>query len=173
MCRYSLGPAVSDRGQAGREVRPGPANIDQRMSQDHSITVPAEAEALRDVRHFLAPLLKEAIPHEADRLVLAVDECCSNVVRHRSDAISDGQIHLKLEVDDRAIRIFIESFCFASQVDNIRPRDVEDHRPGGLGTHFVSQIADRIDYIPSPRHPGSVTLVIEKSLAPAPRSSTP
>lgn len=141
-------------------------------TQEHLITVPAKPEALRDVRHFLAPLLGEVCPDLADRLILAVDECCSNVVKHRSDAISDGHIHLKLELSEEVVRIFIESFCFASQVEDIRPRDLEDHRPGGLGTHFVTQIADRIDYVPSPKHPGSVTLVIEKDLADAPRSST-
>ena len=83
------------------------------------------------------------------------------------------QIHLRLEVAADCVRVSIESYCLASQVANIKPRDLHDHRPGGLGTHFVSQIADRIEYVPSPRHPGSVTLVIEKSLTATPRSSTP
>jgi anti-sigma regulatory factor (Ser/Thr protein kinase) len=130
----------------------------------HELTVPATAESLKEIRQFYAPILERSAPPHAQLLTLALDECCSNIIKHRSRAISNGRIHTLLEVTEDTVRIQIDSFCLASEVDQIEPRDLEEVRPGGLGTHFVREIADRIDYIPSQLHPGSMSLVLEKRL---------
>jgi sigma-B regulation protein RsbU (phosphoserine phosphatase) len=34
-------------------------------------------------------------------------------------------------------------------LDDWRPRDLEDLRPGGLGVHFIRQIMDEVAYLPT------------------------
>ena len=133
--------------------------------QSHQFTVPARADALSDVRHAVTTILEEVSLEHAQMLVLAIDECCSNIVKHRSHAISDDQIHAQIELFDDRIRIKIESYCLASEADRIKPREFEDVRPGGLGMHFIREIADEVYYVPSNNHPGSMTLVLEKKVS--------
>ncbi len=130
----------------------------------HELTVPAEAGALKQVRSFLGPRLKGLTPRQTEEVVLAVDECCANVIRHRNPDICDGRIHLSADVGPDRVIVRIRGYCRREDIPNIRPRALEDVRPGGLGTHFVNRIMDRVAYIPDEDYPDSMTLVMEKSL---------
>ncbi len=129
-----------------------------------AITVPAETCSLKSLRAFLGSVLETAKWPDAEPLVLAVDEACANLIRHRCATIEDGQIRVGFELRDDAIRFRIGRFCLPSEVSRIKPRDLDDVRPGGLGTSFIEQIMDRVDYEEEPGQPGSLALVMEKKV---------
>jgi len=128
-----------------------------------AVSVPAEPRYLKVVRAFFQPILEAPFGQEANLLLLALDEACSNVVKHRSKSLMGGLIHVRLEVHPKLLRFRIGDFCGSEEVEKIRPRDLEDIRPGGLGTHFISKIMDRVDFEPEPGAPGRMALVIEKN----------
>jgi len=128
------------------------------------VTVPADARYLKVVRAFFKPVMDEHFGDDAGRLILALDESCANVVKHRSGALEDGMFHVRLELSAEMVRFIIGDFCAEGDVHRIKPRDLDDIRPGGLGTHFVSEIMDRVAYEPEPEKPGRVALVMEKNL---------
>ncbi len=128
------------------------------------VTVPADARYLKVVRAFFKPVMDEHFGDDAGRLILALDESCANVVKHRSGALEDGMFHVRLELSAEMVRFIIGDFCAEGDVHRIKPRDLDDIRPGGLGTHFVGEIMDRVAYEPEPGKPGRVALVMEKNL---------
>ncbi|MEM6392857.1 MAG: ATP-binding protein [Planctomycetota bacterium] len=137
------------------------------MPVSDQITIPAEAAALKDVRAFIRRHLADhTTPDALEDLVLALDEACANVIRHREPDLTDGEIHLRLHHNGPAVTFQIDAYCSASQMGQVKPRDLEDVRPGGLGMHFIQHAMDRVRFIPDRGHPGSVTLVLDKTLPP-------
>jgi sigma-B regulation protein RsbU (phosphoserine phosphatase) len=47
---------------------------------------------------------------------------------------------------------------FAHTVDPnlIKPRDLDDLRPGGLGTHFMQEVMDEVTFMPPPQEGGNL-----------------
>jgi serine/threonine-protein kinase RsbW len=85
----------------------------------------------------------------ASQIALAVDEALANVMKHGYERRPDCPIWLKLWPlpDDgkgggTGLKIVIEDE--AKQVDpaNIKSRDLEDIRPGGLGVHIIKEVMD-------------------------------
>ncbi len=128
------------------------------------LKVPADAGCLKAVRAFVTAMLAERLGDDADKVVLALDEACANVVRHRSEALGCHDLELTLELTDRAFRCRLSAFCAAGDLPKIHPRDAWDDRPGGLGTQLIARIMDRIEYEPDPDRPGAMALVLEKRL---------
>lgn len=129
-----------------------------------AVTVPADSRYLKVIRGFFAPIMEEVFGEESNMLILVLDESCSNIVKHRSGVLDEGLIHVRVEVLPDSLRIRIGDFCGKEDVPNIKPRDLEDIRPGGLGTHFINQIMDRVEFEPEPDAPGRLALVMEKSI---------
>ncbi|MCK5479190.1 MAG: ATP-binding protein, partial [Methylococcales bacterium] len=40
--------------------------------------------------------------------------------------------------------------------ENIRSRDLDDIRPGGLGVYFIHEIMDQVEYLENPKGTGNV-----------------
>jgi anti-sigma regulatory factor (Ser/Thr protein kinase) len=137
------------------------------MAQDAlDLRLPAAPASLKEIRSRLSPLLEKWAPADAAMLLLALDECCSNVIRHRSEEIGEGTIRLRAEFGASVLRFRIGSFCRSCDLPGIRPRDLDEVRPGGLGTHFVREIMSRISYEEESDPGGALSLVLEKDLDP-------
>ncbi|MDG1837944.1 MAG: ATP-binding protein [Phycisphaerales bacterium] len=81
----------------------------------------------------------------ADRICLAVDEAATNIMRHAYDN-GPGRIRMRCArgTHDRQPVLLIQLEDDGQQVplDTIRPRDLDDVRPGGLGVHLIQDVAD-------------------------------
>lgn len=131
-------------------------------AEEYELVVEADAAALKEIREYFAPIFREKWQDAAEMVILAIDECCANVVRHRKAIIDDGKIHVRAEVRPEHLRVRIGNFCTESDVPEIVPRDLEDVRPGGLGTHFVREIMNSVTYEPDETRPRSMSLVLDK-----------
>jgi len=128
------------------------------------LTVPAEARFLKAIRAFFQPILEIGFGEQAGMLILALDEACSNVVKHRSGSLAEGLIHVRASMEPDRFRLEIGDFCGAEDIPNIKPRDLADVKPGGLGTHFIAEIMDSVTFQPEPDSPGRMALVLEKQI---------
>ncbi len=95
-------------------------------------------------------------------IVLAVDEACQNIIRHAYG--SEGEGDISIEVRRRADKMIVTIRDFADPVDiaNIKPRDLDDVRPGGLGTHLIQEIMDEVDFLPPPIDGGNLLRLVKK-----------
>jgi sigma-B regulation protein RsbU (phosphoserine phosphatase) len=79
-------------------------------------------------------------------IVLAIDEACQNIIRHAYRGDSDNVI--ELEVEHRGDRLVFSLIDHAPTIDSskVKPRDLDDIRPGGLGTHFIRRVMDEVEF---------------------------
>jgi serine/threonine-protein kinase RsbW len=73
---------------------------------------------------------------------LAVDEACSNVIRHAYKGDTEKKILLKYKVTKRSFRLTIEDNGIKANIENMKGRDLDDIKPGGLGIHFIKRVFD-------------------------------
>lgn len=91
---------------------------------------------------------------QAGQIMLAVDEALTNIIRHGYKGACDKPIWIKLRTvagRDRGLEIVIEDQAADCDPATFRGRDLDDIRPGGLGTHIIRSTMDSTEYT---RRPG-------------------
>ena len=105
------------------------------------LRVPARARELRRIREAVRKrvLACGAAPDCVHDVVMAVDEACQNDIRHAYGENRKGEIVLKIE--RQGDELVFSLMDFAPRIDpaKVRPRSLDDVRPGGLGTHLISR----------------------------------
>ena len=132
------------------------------MRTPFSLTIPADPCYLKAVRAFFQAAIEEVSGDQTDMVILALDESCSNVLKHRRAGVGGGLLRVRAEVRPGLVSFRILDFCCPDDLPHIKPRDLQAVRPGGLGTHFVGEIMDRVEFEPDPENPGCMHLVLEK-----------
>ncbi|MCW8836646.1 MAG: ATP-binding protein [Rhodospirillales bacterium] len=87
--------------------------------------------------------------NDAHDLVIAVDEACQNIIRHAYKG-RGGDAVLEILRDDDSIIVLLHDFADPVDLGKIKPRSLDDVRPGGLGTHFIRAVMDEVDYLEPP-----------------------
>lgn len=79
-------------------------------------------------------------------LVIAINEACMNIMQHAYKGDKTGEIILEMQRHAGALEVMLTDFAAPVDPEAIRPRDLEDVKPGGLGTYFISEIMDECVY---------------------------
>jgi sigma-B regulation protein RsbU (phosphoserine phosphatase) len=128
----------------------------------NEISLPADPSSLEALRRFLFDALAGTAEEEADRIVLAVQEAATNYMKYAAKAAEGCPLEVCVAIEAGRLTVRIPYFCPRGVEEAIRPRELDDVRPGGLGTHFLREIMDEIDY--EPGEEGQQTLVLRKTL---------
>ena len=129
-----------------------------------ALRVPSQPERLRLIRAVIAEAAQSiGCSQDCVRdIVLAVDEACQNVIRHAYGGDPDREIYLDIRLDEDHIVFDIVDFADPVDVEKIRPRNLDDVRPGGLGTHFIKECMDKTEYPPPPEGAGNMVRMAKK-----------
>jgi sigma-B regulation protein RsbU (phosphoserine phosphatase) len=130
--------AIQGHALTGSEIQAEPS------WQVSRIAVPARPDRLKLVRRVVAESASLAGLSEdksAD-LVLAVDEALQNIIRHAYGGPTDKPIDLDIVKEDGQLVVRITDYAQAVDPDRIKPRALDDVRPGGLGTYFIQSVLD-------------------------------
>jgi sigma-B regulation protein RsbU (phosphoserine phosphatase) len=92
----------------------------------------------------------------AQNLVLAVDEACQNVIVHGYAGRDDGEIGLALLRTAEGLMVRLSDSAPPVDPAAVRPRALDDVRPGKLGTHFIREIMDSVEFRPGPGGTGNL-----------------
>lgn len=127
---------------------------------------PAQPQELGAMRHKLAAALARAGVETVLRqsLVLAVDEACANVIRHAYGGACESRIELRLIQEGPDLQFELRDFAPCVDPSRVRPRDLDDARPGGLGINFIDTLMDSWSLQPLPDRGGNL-LTMRKRLA--------
>ena len=97
-------------------------------------------------------------------VVSAVDEACQNIIRHAYGGSGEGQFDLKVERSGRDLVVWLRDY--AARVDSAvleAGRDLDDVRPGGLGTHFMRELMDEVGFVkPSSDGEGNLLRMLKR-----------
>ncbi|MFA7343500.1 MAG: ATP-binding protein [Terrimicrobiaceae bacterium] len=114
------------------------------------------ADVRREARAFLAGNGFDDCSTEL--MVLALDEACTNVIRH-AYALECKPVRLEMASLRRRVRFVLRDYGRACDPAKIKSRKLEDIRPGGLGVHIIKQAFDSVTYFPQPK---GTRLILEK-----------
>jgi anti-sigma regulatory factor (Ser/Thr protein kinase) len=92
----------------------------------------------------LAAGLAEA---DAARVVLAVGEAVSNVIRHCYEGACEQDILLGVVIRPDRLELNLQDYGRRVRPEELRSREPtgEEVRPGGLGLHIIREVMDQVD----------------------------
>jgi sigma-B regulation protein RsbU (phosphoserine phosphatase) len=104
----------------------------------------AKPELLREMRNALRKLLDQLgiEPALRDRLVLAVDEACTNIIRHAYGGETSGGIGLRVSRVDDVLSFELTDDAPCVDPGRMRPKPLGECRAGGLGIALIDTVMD-------------------------------
>ena len=81
-------------------------------------------------------------------LVLAIDEACTNVIRHAYHNQHDRPVELRLSERDEGMEVVMVDHGTGVKQEEMCGRALDDVRPGGLGLHMIREIMNETQYLP-------------------------
>jgi len=103
---------------------------------------------------------------QVSAIALAIDEALANVIRHGYQGQPGQPIQVTIvpvrRGERRGLQVTICDCCRHVDPATIAGRDLEDVRPGGLGTHIIRTVMDEVEY--TKREPEGMRLRLVKML---------
>jgi serine/threonine-protein kinase RsbW len=128
------------------------------------LEINSRTENLAEIREFInsaavdAGFSKEAI----DNIILAVDEACTNIIKHAYKYLPDGKIILNLKTDKKTFTIDIIDYGKSFEPGLVPNPDLQKYfnekRVGGLGMYLMKSLMDEVKYISVPGKYNQVSL---------------
>lgn len=106
------------------------------------------ADVRRQVRDFLEGCGFDECA--AEMVVLALDEACTNVIRHAYH-LECKPVKLEMEHLKNQVRFTLRDYGESCDPAQIKSRSLEEIRPGGVGVHIIKQVFDEVSYQPCTR----------------------
>ena len=115
-------------------------------------TLPASTEILSGLRQAVRGACQCAGCGEEciEQVVLAVNEACMNVIQHGYRRAAGQHFTLRLSVDGDMLFVHLLDNGLPATDADLRPRPLDELRPGGLGVHFMREVMDEVAYRPAP-----------------------
>ena len=83
---------------------------------------------------------------DSEHIILAVDEACSNIIKHSYMNDSQKKIDFCIETQENELKIQIKDYGKQCDIRQMKPRALTDIRPGGLGVYIMNQVMDSVKY---------------------------
>ncbi|NQU62551.1 MAG: SpoIIE family protein phosphatase [Rhodospirillales bacterium] len=158
--------ALREQGREAELKKPAPeqADLENRAKVLLTLSVPSQPGRLKLVRNAVKDTAKSCGCDEAlsRDIVIAVDEACQNIIRHAYGGSPDGEISLEICLRDNALIILLRDFADAIDVSKVQPRELDDVKPGGLGTHFIREVMDEVEFMPPPSDGGNLLRMLKR-----------
>lgn len=129
-----------------------------------NLEIPSQPDRLKLVRNAVsqAALFSDCSDETAQDVVIAVDEALQNVIRHAYGNQADGKIKVTISRTTENLMILIRDNAEPINVETVKPRDLNDIRPGGLGTHFIREVMDEVTFLPPPEGGGNLLKLVKR-----------
>ena len=106
-----------------------------------------ESASLKEVRVFAREIFKKSsvFENDTDDLVLALAEAAQNIVKHGyGNQPTTDEMKIIIKFEDNVLSMELMDKGKPVVPSNIKPRDLDDIKAGGLGTFFIGQIMDEV-----------------------------
>lgn len=117
------------------------------MTFSESKEFSVHSSSLKEIRSFAREALAEhdIFKSSSDDVVLALAEAAQNIVKHAySGQETSDNLKVEINFNNNQLKIDLYDKGVPAIPSNIKPRNVNDIKPGGLGTFFIGQIMDEV-----------------------------
>jgi len=125
-------------------------------NKSSELRVKSKTENLSAIRDFISEhALKAGIPIDTvENIMLAVDEACTNIIKHAYKLSPDGEIFLKIEYNQSKFIITIIDYGKSFEPELVPLPDLQkyyrEHKVGGLGIYLMKSLMDDVKYTTVP-----------------------
>ena len=124
----------------------------------------AQAQKLGEIRSTVSQILAQSgcSTDVTDDVVLAIDEACQNIIRHAYGKECKDEIVLHIHRQGDSLTITLRDYAPPVSSDCMKPRDLDDIRPGGLGCHLIQQVMDDVSIGPALEGKGNLLQMVKR-----------
>lgn len=132
------------------------------MKAPRKITFLGEPSRLAEIRDEAREFLEGAGFNEEDeaRIVMALDEACTNIIRHAHEGFIKP-VRLEMNWLKDRLRFVLRDYGRPFDPLTIPAQDIQVTTPGGLGVFIIREVFDLVEYTPQVR---GTRLTLEKRL---------
>jgi serine/threonine-protein kinase RsbW len=133
--------------------------------QKFKLKISSVTDNLEIIREFINNIAQKAGFNEesVDQIELAVDEACTNVIKHAYKYSRDRMLDIAVSLDQEKIEISIMDKGAGFNPDNLPIPDLEKYmrnaKVGGLGIHLMRTLMDEVNFSINPGKKNQVSLV--------------
>ena len=119
----------------------------------YHMKVPSTTETLHKVREFVSEAAHTCGFDEEsmNKISIAVDEACTNIIKHAYNYSPNYVIDLKITMSDSKFEVIITHWGKSFDSEVIKQPDMKEYlthyRKGGLGIHLMRSLMDKVEYI--------------------------
>ena len=112
------------------------------------IVINSHSKELRKVRLEVELFCKANFTNlDSSKVIIAVDEAIQNIIRYAYSMEQDQTIEIFFrKTEDSELEVKIIDYGKQAPLENIKPRDINDIKPGGLGVYFIKQCSKSSEY---------------------------
>jgi serine/threonine-protein kinase RsbW len=120
------------------------------------LTVKSKTENLSIIRDFIKTTTAEAgvASDVVENIILAVDEACTNIIKHAYKSFPDGELIIKTKSTLSRFVVSITDYGQSFEPDTIPEPDLQKYyrqkRVGGLGMYLMKTLMDDVKYVSFP-----------------------
>ena len=108
-----------------------------------------DSSNLKHIRTFCREVLEKLDINQElkDELILAIAEAAQNIVKHAyKNEKTEDKMLIKISVENGHLEIGFSDKGKPVEEEKVRHRKIDDVKPGGLGTFFIQQIMDAVEF---------------------------
>jgi serine/threonine-protein kinase RsbW len=134
------------------------------MSAD-TLHILSRTEKLSLVRDFVSEAARRfGFDEEStNKIALAVDEACTNIIKHSYKFATDKDITVRIITNTRNFEVLIEDQGISFDPEKVQPPNMKEYltqyRRGGLGMFLMRSLMDKVEYKVYPGLRNEVRLV--------------
>ena len=133
--------------------------------QTDTINIESKTDRLIAVRDFVSAAAREFgfSDEEISKIALAVDEACTNVIKHAYKFDPGKIITVKVKRGNGAFEVLVHDTGKQFNPAGVQTPDMKEYlthsRRGGLGVYLMKTLMDKVEYNFAPGQPNEVRLV--------------
>jgi len=136
-----------------------------KATRNYFLKIPGQTDNLEIIRDFVAGVAQRVgfDLEESNKIELAVDEACTNVIEHAYQHDESKDIDIAIKIDYNKFTVVVTDRGRSFKLEEVELPDMNSYlaelRVGGLGIYLMKTLMDEVDYKSKPGGKNEVTMV--------------
>jgi len=136
-----------------------------KKTKQYLLKIPSQTDNLEIIRNFVNGVARKVgfDSEESNKIELAVDEACTNVIEHAYQHDEDQNIDIAVKIDYQKLIVIVTDKGQSFKMEEIEMPDMKSYlaelRVGGLGIYLMKTLMDEVDYQSKPGVKNEVRMV--------------
>jgi serine/threonine-protein kinase RsbW len=133
--------------------------------KQYKLKIPSQTDNLDLIRDFVAGIARKVgfDNQEINKIELAVDEACTNVIEHAYQYDESQDIDIAVKIDYQKLTVVVTDRGRSFRMEEVELPDMKTYlaelRVGGLGIYLMKTLMDEVDYHSQPDGKNQVRMV--------------